>query len=89
MSANLDAISRMVAGLRRDDRIPEEAEALVQICLSLAVAVDESPGNAALWREYRQAEASLRAVEALAGSEIDELIAAIRDGSDVSADSRA
>lgn len=87
--ANLEAMQKTVSRLRDGGRIPVEGEAVVQICLSLAAAVDAAPDNAALWREYRQAEAGLRGLDTLSGGEIDELIAALRDTPNESSHARA
>lgn len=89
MSVNLEAIGKTVAKLREDGRIPSEGEALVQICLSLASAVDEDPTNAALWREYRQSEKALRELREMMEGDIDRLIAALRDTEDGPAHARA
>ncbi len=86
MAGNLDEALGLVAYLRGEGRIPEGGGALVQIVLSLAEAVDGSPENASLWREYRQAEESLRALTESGGSEFDDLIAALRDSADGAAD---
>lgn len=75
---NLEAIQGLVALLRGEGRIPPEGDAVVQICLSLARAVDEAPDNASLWREFRQAEAALRDLTKTAGSEFDDVIAALQ-----------
>lgn len=46
------------------DRLTDEDQALVTLVKGLAEAVDESPGNAALWKEYRAAVATLSEVMA-------------------------
>lgn len=89
MGENSDAIQRTVKILRGSGLIPEGGDAVVQICLSLAAAVDSEPGNASLWREYRQAVEALRSLESAGGSDIDDLIAAIRDPQDRPSDARS
>jgi len=44
------------------DRLTDEDAALVALATGLAEAVDESPGNAALWKELRAAIATLSEV---------------------------
>lgn len=59
----------------------DEDAAIIQQAKSLARAVDTDPGNAALWREFRQALDTLRDVSAddgSAGDEIQLIISALR-----------
>lgn len=61
---NRTAIEETVRALRDQRRLQAEDEALVTLARRLAVACDAAPGNAALWREYRAAVASLQEVGA-------------------------
>lgn len=77
---NLSAIDETVAALQSLGRLEDVDAATVEAARSLAVAVDEQPGNASLWREYQAAVRSLREVGADDGTghDIDAIIAAIR-----------
>ena len=58
----VEAAEATIAALEASGGLEEGDEALVELVRGLAAAVDESPANAALWREYRAAVASLREV---------------------------
>lgn len=58
---NAAAIAKVIAALTELGRLEDVDAALVQSAQSLAEAVDAQPDNASLWREYRAAEAALRA----------------------------
>ena len=64
MAKNLTAANRTIRSLALDD----EHAALVEFVRSLARALDESPGDANVAREYRQALKEL----ALVGSGVDD-----------------
>lgn len=57
---NLQALDKTVKALKK--RLTPDSDALVALTRGLAAAVDEAPENAALWREYRAALATLMAV---------------------------
>jgi len=59
---NLEAAESTVSALIAAGRLEQVDDARVTTLLNLARAVDADPGNASLWREYRQAEAALREV---------------------------
>lgn len=54
---NVPELERTIAALD----LSEADSALVAACRSLAAAVDEDPGKASLWREYREALSDLMA----------------------------
>lgn len=61
--------------------VADEHAAIIQQAKSLAMAVDVDPGNAALWREFRQALETLRqagADDGGSGDEIQLIISALR-----------
>ncbi len=58
----MTAARATVRELRRCGRLEPVDDALVTLVVGLAAAVDVEPANAALWREYRAAEADLRKV---------------------------
>lgn len=59
-NGNLRAVNRTIKAYDAEGTLAEVPEALVELCRSLARAVDSEPGNAALFREYRQALDDLR-----------------------------
>jgi len=69
LKKNATAVNETVRFLRQQKRITDADEALVTLCRRLAVACDAAPGNAALWREYRGAVASLMEVGADVGDD--------------------
>lgn len=77
---NLSALDETVSALRALGRLEDVDAATVEAARSLAMAVDEQPGNASLWREYQAAVRSLREVGADddGGLDIDAIVAAIR-----------
>jgi len=77
MTAMLQATAarRLVKELRSRRHLEATDEALVSLVVGLAAAVDGFPENAALWRQYREAEADLRRVGAGDPGVIEALIA--------------
>jgi hypothetical protein len=84
---NSTETARTIATLLDAGRLdPDEDAATIQQARSLAAAVDADPGNAALWREFRQALDTLREVSADDGGTGDEvalIIAALRGSTEV------
>lgn len=60
MASNLRAVNKTIKALGDDGTLSQVPDALVELCRSLARAVDAEPGNAALFREYRAALDDLR-----------------------------
>lgn len=58
--ANERAVNATLRDLKADGSIAAVPKSLVQLCKSLARAVDSEPGNAALFREYRASLDDLR-----------------------------
>ena len=79
---NAKATDRTIKTLLDAGRLAaDEHAAIIQQAKSLAMAVDVDPGNAALWREFRQALDTLRqagADDGSAGDEIQLIISALR-----------
>lgn len=79
---NSTATDRTIQTLLDAGRLAaDEHAAIIQQARSLAMAVDVDPGNAALWREFRQALDTLRqagADDGGAGDEIQLIISALR-----------
>jgi hypothetical protein len=63
---NLNALELVIGALRHAGRIERIDEAVVMAARALAAQVDEHPENAALWREYRAAEQTLRGISTYA-----------------------
>jgi hypothetical protein len=63
---NLNALELVIDALRHAGRIERIDEAVVMAARALAAQVDEHPENAALWREYRAAEQTLRGISTYA-----------------------
>jgi hypothetical protein len=61
---NAAAVESTVAALDDAGRLSPIDDALVALVRNLSLAVDESPGNAALWREFRAALQTLSEVGA-------------------------
>lgn len=55
-------LERTLKALRAAGRLDDEHDALVALTRGLAAALDGAPDNAALWREYRAALATLAEV---------------------------
>lgn len=73
---NRRAANATVKTLGAAHKIADADRARVETFLALADAVDECPDNAALWRQYREAEITLReAVDD--GDELAELLAGL------------
>lgn len=66
---NRTAVDGTLHALRESGRLSDEHAALVALAQSLADAVDEAPGNASLWREYRGAVADLSRLAAAGESD--------------------
>lgn len=62
--SNGAGLERTIKALADAGRVGPEDEALVALARGLAAAVDAAPENAALWREYRAAVATLAEVGA-------------------------
>jgi hypothetical protein len=63
-------LERTLKALLTAGRMSDEAEALVALARGLAAAVDQDPGNAALWREYRAAVTAVGEIGA--GDDVDD-----------------
>lgn len=61
---NERAVGRTLRDLKAEGVLALVPEAVVEMCRSLARAVDAEPGNAALFREYRSALDDLREMAA-------------------------
>lgn len=66
---NSEAVAATIDALRAEGKLGEADEAFVALALGLAAAVDADPENAALWREYRAALATLTTVGTGAGDD--------------------
>jgi hypothetical protein len=71
---NLDALDMVIDQLRHAGRIERIDEAVVMAARALAAQVDDKPDNAALWREYRAAEQTLRGISTYADDAFSLLI---------------
>lgn len=67
------ALEATVSALTDLGRLDAIDSARVAIARGLAAAVDESPGNAALWREFRAAEEALREIRDTSDDELTQL----------------
>lgn len=83
MGRNREAFEATLATLVELGRVDPIDRALVVLVGSLADAVDESPGNAQLWRQYRDALADLVKVEDDGDSSLDVALAALRGATPV------
>ena len=81
MQPNLDAALRVVGVLRELGRLEAVDDARVTLFLELARVVDAKPTDAGLWKQYREAEATLRETDDVDDSLAD-LYSALRDTSD-------
>ena len=75
---NRKAINATVRDLRTGGHLAPHHEALVQLALSLAGAVDAEPDNASLWREYRGAVTDLARLVRDEGDAFADLIGRLR-----------
>lgn len=76
---NRKAADKTIAAAGKLKRFEPIDDALVTGFVMLAESVDNDPTNAALWREYRAAEVSLRAVGADDGSgALDKFLATLQ-----------
>lgn len=64
MTTSASAAETTIAALEDAGRLSDSDAALVALVRNLSAAVDESPGNAALWRELRAALQTLSEVGA-------------------------
>lgn len=80
-TTNRGQLEQTLKELRRLSRIRKTDAAAVQALRSMAAALDAEPGNAALWRQYREALKELLADDGhgSAGDAVDDLLAEIRD----------
>ena len=67
--SNERAVSATLKKLKSDGSLVQVPAALVELCKSLARAVDSEPGNAALFREYRASLDDLRETAAGVGDD--------------------
>ncbi len=75
-TTNSGQFARTLAELRRMGRVEAVDAAAVQACRSMARQLDADPGNAGLWRQYREALRELTAVDD-AGASFEEAVAAL------------
>jgi hypothetical protein len=80
-TTNHGQLEQTLRELRRRGRIEKIHAAAVQALKSMAVALDADPGNAALWRQYREALRELTADDDAGslGDALDDLFAEVRD----------
>ena len=86
MQSNLEAAKAVVGALRALGRLEPVDDARVAAFLWLAQACDladpERPGVAAVWKQYREAEAALREAHDGATDAFADLLATLRDAED-------
>lgn len=86
MTTNFEAVQQTIGALTSDGKLRPEHSAVVAMVEGLASSVDEEPGNASLWREFRAALETLRQI-GLEGEqdedEISVIIAALRGSASV------
>lgn len=79
--SNVHAVQQTIGALTSDGKLRPEHSAVVAMVQGLASSVDDEPGNASLWREFRAALETLRQI-GLEGEqdedEISVIIAALR-----------
>jgi hypothetical protein len=73
---NHGQLQRTLRELRRIGRLEPVDAAAVQAVNAMAFALDADPGNAALWRQYREALRELTSDDDAGGS-FDEAVAAL------------
>lgn len=78
MQPNLDAALRVVGALQELGRLEVVDDARVTLFLELARVVDAKPTDAGLWKQYREAEATLRETDDVDDS-LTDLLSALRD----------
>ena len=80
-TTNRGQLEQTLRELRRLSRIRKTDAAAVQALRSMAAALDAEPGNAALWRQYREALRELTADDdhGSADAALAELFAEVRD----------
>lgn len=76
--SNRRAVEATVRDLDAAGRLGQEHQAIIQLARSLASAVDASPDNAALFREYRGALTDLLALATERGDAFAELVDRLR-----------
>ena len=77
-ATNMAALELVIGALREAGRIERVDEAVVMAARALAAQVDEHPDNAALWREYRAAEQTLRGISTYANDTFELLVDQLR-----------
>jgi hypothetical protein len=75
-TTNSGQVEQTLKELRRLGRLERIDAAAVQMLRSMARALDQDPGRAALWREYREALRELTAHDDADGS-FDEAVAGL------------
>ncbi len=80
-TTNRGQLEQTLKELRRQERIGKVDAAAVQALRSMAFALDGDPGNAALWRQYREALRELTADDdhGTADAALAELFAEVGD----------
>jgi hypothetical protein len=84
--SNRDAVANTIKALEVEGRLTSADAAIVQMVEGLADAVDNDPGNASLWREFRAALETLRTLNLEVENDQDEIsiiIAALRGSASV------
>lgn len=81
MGLNTVELGETLSWLREMGRLERVDAARVQALRSIAAALDDNPGNAALWREYRTALKELVADDASSAvsDALTDLFGAVRD----------
>lgn len=70
---NTEALERYLGNVYPDGT-PAEHLPIVQVVISLALAVDDMPENSALWREYRAALQDLESLHTLQEEGLDAVL---------------
>lgn len=80
-TTNHGQLEQTLKELRRLGRLEKIHAAVVQALRSMAAALDAEPGNAALWRQYREALRELTADDdgGSIDDALDDLFAEVRD----------
>lgn len=77
---NVAAAEATISALDATGRLESVDAAVVQAVRSMAEHLDQDPGNAALWRQYREAVRELRADDGgPLGDDIEDLFSPARD----------
>jgi len=84
--SNFHAVQQTIGALTSDGKLRPEHSGVVAMVQGLASSVDDDPGNASLWREFRAGLETLRQI-GLEGEqdedEISVIIAALRGSASV------